>query len=100
MLYYDYPEGKRTSNSIDRLMKYQERREYCAQHFHGNINSAGFLARAYVLLYNFAPYSLETIIKKKGIASPFEEVNGFKYRENWLENLLVAGSLGGNRPHK
>jgi hypothetical protein len=26
------------------------------------------------------------------MATPFERLNGFSYRENWLQNLLIATS--------
>ena len=79
-------------------MKYQDRRLYNTQNFHGTLLSAQVGIRAHALLMNFCPFSPQTIDKKEGIYSPFEQLNGFRYRENWLENLLVAASLGGNRP--
>lgn len=97
ILHYDYPDGLRTSNMLDRLMKYQDRRLYSTQNFHGTLLSAQAAIRAHALLINFCPFSPQTINKKEDIHSPFEELNGFRYRENWLENLLVAASLGGNR---
>jgi len=97
MRLYDYPDGRKTSNMLDRLMKYQDRRLYATQNFHGTIPSANAAVRAHALLMNFCPFSSQTIHYKGGINSPFEQINGFKYRENWLENLLVAASLGGNR---
>ena len=99
MVHYDYSEGQRTSNMLDRLMKYQDRRLYATQNFHGNIESAEAAIRAHALLINFCPFSTQVIDKKGGIHSPFEQLNGFRYRNNWLENLLAAASLGGNRPH-
>ena len=83
---------------LDRLMKYQDRRLYMTQNFHGTLDSANQAIRAHALLMNFCPFSRQTIEKKKGTYSIFEQVNGFAYRKNWLENLLVAASLGGNRP--
>lgn len=94
---YDYPNGRKTSNMLDRLMKYQDRRLYATQHFHGTLPSANAAVRAHALLINFCPFSTQTIENKGGINSPFEQINGFVYRKNWLENLLVAASLGGNR---
>lgn len=29
--------------------------------------------------------------------SPFHDLNGFQYRENWLENFNIASSLGERR---
>jgi len=79
-------------------MKYQDRRLYCTQNFHGTFHSANAAMRAHALLINFCPYAPQTIDNKGGISTPFEQLNGFYYRENWLENLLVAASLGGNKP--
>jgi len=83
---------------LDRLMKFQQRRLFCAQHFHGTLQNADKMMRAHALLFNFCPYSEQTIRYNGGVRSPFEKMNGFVYRENWLENLLVASSLKGNRP--
>jgi len=99
LIHYDYQHGQRTSNMLDRLMKYQDRRLYSTQHFHGDIANANALMRAHALLVNFCPFSPQTTARKGNIHSPFEQVNGFVYRDNWLENLLVAASLGGNRPY-
>ena len=98
MVHFDYPNGLRTSNMLDRLMKFQDRRLYSTQNFHGTLLSANTAIRSHALLINFCPFAPQTIDKKGGIYSPFEQINGFQYRENWLENLLVAASLGGNRP--
>ena len=83
---------------LDRLMKFQDRRLYCSLHFHGTLQSATNAMRAHALLINFCPYAPQVIKSKGGLQSPFEKLNGFRYRQNWLENLLVAASLGGNRP--
>ena len=84
-------------NDYSRLMKFQDRRLYASQNFHGTLPSANAAVRAHALLINFCPYSTQTIHNKGGINSPFEQINGFVYRKNWLENLLVAASLGGNK---
>lgn len=97
MVYYDAPYGHRTSNMLDRMMKFQDRRLYATQKFHGTIYSAEAIVRAHAMLINFCPFSQSTILRKN-VHSPFEQINGFSYRDNWLENLLVAGSLAGNRP--
>lgn len=96
MVYYDSIYSQRTSNMLDRLMKFQDRRFYATQHFHGTLNSAQATVRSHALLINFCPYS-EPTIRQKNVLSPFEQINGFKYRDNWLENLLVAASLDGDR---
>lgn len=47
-------------------------------------------------LYNFTPsspdYKLENSFK-----SPVAELNQHEYHENWLSNLMIAGSMNGNR---
>jgi len=30
-------------------------------------------------------------------AAPFKDLNGFEYHDNWLRNLLIAGSMNGYR---
>lgn len=76
-------------------MRFQDKRLLCSQHFHGTLQSADKIIRAHALLINFCPYAQNTIQYNGGIRSPFQKLNGFLYRENWLENLLVAASLGG-----
>ena len=94
---YDYQRCHRTSNMLDRLMKFQNRRLDSSQHFHGKLESANNAMRAHALLVNFCPYNSNTIRLNQGVISPFEKLNGFRYRDNWLENLLVASSMNGNR---
>jgi len=69
---YDYPNGLRTSNMLDRLMKYQDRRLYSTQNFHGTLVSAQAAIRAHALLINFCPFSPQTIKIKGNIHSPFD----------------------------
>jgi hypothetical protein len=33
-----------------------------------------------------------------GCLSPFEHLNGFRYHDNWVRNLLITSSLNGRRP--
>ncbi|MCP4358417.1 MAG: hypothetical protein GY796_10415 [Chloroflexi bacterium] len=50
--------------------------------------------RSWALLHNFWPYCLRA--KAPEIyQSPAYKLNGFVYRDNWLENLLVATSFQG-----
>jgi len=44
------------------------------------------------LIWNFHPYSSGTKADKPFF--PFEELNGFRYHDNWC-NLLIAGSTNG-----
>ncbi len=32
--------------------------------------------------------------------SPFEDLNGFRYHDNWLRNFLIASSLNGRGTSK
>ncbi len=91
---FSHPQAYRTSNALDRLMNYQDRILYSIQYFHGYRTSALLYLRSMALVWNFHPYS--TRGRHDGLgASPFEELNGFQYHSNWLQNMLVAASLGG-----
>ena len=92
---YQHEGAYRTTNALERLMNYQDRILYTMQYFHGTISSASKYVRAMALLWNFHPYGARTRQANRG--SPFEEMNGFRYCDNWLENLLVAASLEGQR---
>ncbi|MCP5493246.1 MAG: hypothetical protein H7A23_16785 [Leptospiraceae bacterium] len=77
-------------------MNYQDRILYGMKYFHRTIESAKLYSRAMALLWNFHPYSSRLKYKGNRI-SPFADLNGFIYHENWLHNMLVASSLGGFR---
>jgi hypothetical protein len=102
---YDFPKAHRTSNALDRLMNQQDRYLYSMQYFHGTFESARRQMRAVALLWNFHPYGPRTRLKgvdqdslKTKRSSPFGELNGFVYHDNWLHNLLIAGSMNGYIP--
>jgi hypothetical protein len=92
---YDHPLAHRTSNMVDRLMRFLDRAFFNAQYFHGLPQSAENRARALALLWNFCPSSPATVKKHGGQSSPAERLNGKCYADNWLENLLVSGSMNG-----
>ena len=92
---YDHPGAHRTSNMVDRLMKFLDRAFFHAQYFHGMPDAAESRVRALALLWNFCPSSPQTVRKHAGQACPAERLNGKRYAENWLENLLVCGSMNG-----
>jgi len=94
---YDLPGSHRTSNMIDRLMQRMDRYLFNTQYFHGSIESAERGIRAWALIQNFAPSNPRTIQKYNGLQSSAERLNGFRYHDNWLQNLLISGSLGGFR---
>ena len=91
-LTFHYPEAHRTSNLVDRLMNHQDRLLYAMQYFHGSQASAQQALRSMALLWNFHPYCSKTLSKKSSL-SPFEDLNGFRYHDHWLRNLLIASSL-------
>ena len=96
-LAYSYPGAYRTSNALDRLMNYQDRCLYGMQYFHGRSQSAWLYLRSMALIWNFHPYGQRTRRRDPHRHSPFRDLNGFCYVDNWLENLLVAASMGGYR---
>jgi hypothetical protein len=94
---YAYPGAYRTSNALDRLMNYQDRLFYSMQYFHGSKDTASLCARAMAMVWNFHTYDIRTQHKYGLRASPFERLNGFRYHDNWLENMMVAASIGGRK---
>lgn len=92
---YDYERAHRTSNMVDRLMKFIDRVCFDAQYFHGTDDSAEQHVRAMALLWNFCPSSPATIKKHQGKTCPAERLNGKRYADNWLENLLVSATMNG-----
>lgn len=97
---YDHPNAYRTSNMLDRLMNYQDRLLYSMQYFHGTVASARLQLRAMALIWNFHPYGSRTKFNYPSRSSPFKDLNGFQYHDNWLHNLLIASSMNGQRPRK
>jgi hypothetical protein len=92
---YDHPDAHRTSTMGDRLMKFLDRAFFNAQYFHGRPDSAESRVRALALLWNCCPSSPETVRQYAGQTCPAERLNGKRYADNWLENLLVSGSMNG-----
>ncbi len=90
---YDYEGAHRTSNMLDRLMQFMDRHLFAMRYFHGTFESAEQSIRGWALIYNFAPSCPATRKKHNGLASPAERLNGFRYSDLWLENLLISGSL-------
>ena len=97
---YDHDNAHRTSNMVDRLMRFLDRACFNAQYFHGTIASAELRVRALALLWNFCPSSPQTIKKYRGKSCPAVRLNNKAYSDNWLENLLVSGSMNGIRHHQ
>ncbi len=90
---------RRTSNMLDRHLDALDRYLYSLRYFHGHLASAQRSVRGWALAHNFMPYCprAEPILGNQGFISPAHRLNGFVYRENWLENLFVSASLGGRR---
>lgn len=65
--------------------------------FHGSEDSARLYLRAMALIWNFHPYGSRTKVNHPNRCSPFKDLNCFEYHENWLRNLLIAGSMNGYR---
>jgi hypothetical protein len=98
--YYDPQRAHRTSNLVDRLIRFLDRACFNAQYFHGTLASAERRGRALALLWHFCPSSPVTVKKYQGQRCPAERLNGKRYADNWLENLLVSGSMNGLRHHQ
>ena len=97
VLAYEHPQCYRTSNQIDRPMNLLDRYLYQMRYFKGHRKTANLKVRAWAMVYNFAPFS-QRVQKQKDKPkkySRFEEFNGFVYHNNWLENMLIAGSMNG-----
>jgi hypothetical protein len=95
--HYDHPQGHRTSNMLDRVMRPMHRYFFDGQHLHGSQATNERHVRGWALLWNFAPWSPATTKANAGWRSPAERLNKHRYHDNWLQNLLVAASLGGYR---
>lgn len=94
---YKYPDGHRTSNMLDRVMRSMNRYFFDGQHLHGAKEASELNCRSWALLYNFTPWNPEISKVNEGWNSPAERLNKFRYHDNWLENALISASLGGYR---
>lgn len=92
---YAHAGAARTTNAVDRLMNFQDRWLYARRYLHGCRGSSRLMVRAYALLWNFHPYSASLRRRDPTRQSPFADLNGFQYHENWCHNLLIAASRGG-----
>ena len=92
---YAHKNAHRTSNMIDRLMKFFDRVCFDGMYFHGTLISATQRVRACAILWNFCPSCPATIKKHGDKISPAERLNNKRYDDNWLVNLLVSASMNG-----
>ena len=94
---YDHPEAYRTSNMCDRLMRFMDQSIFSRQGFHGTLSSANRSVRSWAILRNYYPYCPRKTGDKHAFSCAASELNGFKYSDNWLENLVTASSMNGYR---
>jgi hypothetical protein len=94
---YDHVGAHRTTNAVDRLMNHQDRMLYARDYLHGKRETARLALRAMAALLNFHPYTVRLRQAAPQRQSPFADLNGFQYHENWLHNFLIAASLGGHK---
>ncbi len=94
---YAHSSAHRTSNMVDRLMKFYDRACFSSQYFHGTLESGTQRVRAWAVLWNFYPSSPITVKKHDGKISPAERLNSRRYADNWLENLLISSSMNGHQ---
>ena len=94
---YHHPDAYRTSNMVDRLMRRQDRFLFNRQYFHRSLEAAELAIRAWAILQNFRPYSPWALGKRTDGACAAERLNGFRYCDDWLENLRISSSMGGHR---
>lgn len=87
---YDHVGAHRTTNAVDRLMNHQDRMLYARDYLHGKKETARLALRAMAVLWNFHPYTGRLRQAAPQRQSPFADLNGFQYHENWLHNFLIA----------
>jgi hypothetical protein len=94
---YLHPDGHRTSNMLDRLMRGMNRYFDQGQHLHGSWEACRWHCRAWALLANFTPWHPATTRQNEDWRCPAERLNRHRYHDCWLQNLLISASLGGYR---
>jgi hypothetical protein len=93
---YDHPGCHRTSNAVDRPMNRLRRLMYANRGLHGHQSSSELRLRGWALLLNFRPYAPRSN-HPRAYASPAHRLNGKRYHEHWLHNLMASSSLMGFR---
>src|SRR3954453_18115947 len=96
---YAHPGCHRTSNAVDRPMNRLCRLMYASRGLHGHQSSSEFRLRGWALLWNFRPYARRSN-RPRPHDSPAHRLNGKRYHEHWLHNLMVSTSLMGFRNRK
>jgi hypothetical protein len=93
---YDHPGCHRTSNAVDRPMNRLCRLMYSGRGLHGHQSSSELRLRGWALLENFRPYAPRGKCPR-AFESPAHRLNGRRYHEHWLHNLMASTSLMGFR---
>ena len=96
---YDHPGCHRTSNAVDRPMNRLCRLMYAGRGLHGHQGSSEMRLRGWALLENFRPYAPRGK-SPRAFDSPAHRLNGSRYHEYWLHNLMASTSLMGFRSPK
>jgi hypothetical protein len=96
-LWYACENAYTTSNELDRLVRSQNKYFDRGQHFHGTWESANVRSRSWAILHNYWDWGRKTCEANEGYRCPAERLNGKRYADCWLENLLVATSAAPNR---
>ncbi len=96
---YDHPGCHRTSNAVDRPMNRLCRLMYAGRGLHGHQGSSELRLRGWALLVNFRPYAPRSN-RPRPDDSPAHRLNGKRYHEHWLHNLMASTSLMGFRSPK
>jgi hypothetical protein len=96
---YDHPGCHRTSNAVDRPMNRLCRLMYAGRGLHGHQESSEWRLRGWALLQNFRPYAPRGKAPRE-FESPAHRLNGRRYHEDWLHNLMASTSLMGFRSPK
>ena len=91
------PQAARTTNAVDRVLNHLDRVLYAMRYCHGQRSSARLAVRAWAMQWNFHLYGPRLRHDHPGRVSPFVDLNGFHYHPNWLQNFLIASSMGGLR---
>jgi hypothetical protein len=98
--HFDFQTAHKTSNMIDRKMRAMNRHAYNSQMFHADIISTTKNFRAFALLHNFSPSCIQAWDETCTLTSPAARLNNYIYHDNWLQNLLIATSVGNLRSHR
>lgn len=79
---HDHPDGHRTSNMLDRVMRPMNRYFFDTQHLHGRPQANTTHVRGWALLWNFTPWNPATTRNNDGWRSPAERLNAHRYHES------------------